>query len=501
MLRLFLIFYEGEIIFIHSYAMCLSKDDLEKAKDVMQNSQVQDKTISRRILDYQIFHYRTGNSQFSLIVDLTDPIDYIKKVMKKVVDKFKSFFPDPKEFTFDSKNKNSFLKIVIEAQHELHSKISLVGPIGAGKTTLYNLLKSDEESKIMNFGKVTTVLIGELRFDLWDMQLNDNHSLLWSKIIKGSDLVIFILDASNYNLQVFKQFFGVKKRESSLSKELIIANKSDLITPEMLEKLKTGLKNDNIKILSLNDPTAKSIVIQYISDAFGLLKQLPSDFPDRIKEAECLENDNDIKTAIDKYQDIVSICSTIQDTEKELLYSNKLEKLNAKLHEIRKNVEANFRKKQQETPDSIKFSKEIQVRALPSTETSKKKINVKTTTNLTSNETKAKLKSSKLSINANDIQNNLLKIKKQEQLIQKLSTHKQRKKKRPIVINQADLKTLDDFAKAMKILLEQKGSLLSLNLAHEFVSEMKTSFGRDLDIHDLNNAVDIFVETEKEFSL
>ncbi|MBN1802972.1 MAG: GTPase domain-containing protein [Candidatus Lokiarchaeota archaeon] len=498
MLRQFLIFFNGEIIFIHSYATCLSKNELEKAKEIMQNSQVQNKTISRRILDYMIFHYRTTSTQFSFIADLTDPLDYIDKILRKIVKEFIRYFPDPIQFDKQSLSMDSFLKSIREAQHDLHTKISLIGPIGAGKTTLYDLIKTDEERKIMNFAKVSTILIGELKFDVWDMQLNDNHSLLWLKIIGGSDLVIMMFDASNYNLQVLSHFLSLKRRDSNLSKILILANKCDLITPEELNKIKSEMKNVEINELSLIEQNSRSKIIQYISNAFKLIKKLPPDFPQYVQDAEKFEIEGNLKDAIAKYEFIVNTCADIQDLEKETTYSKKLNILKKKLEKIEADEKARIRKKKHESIQGIKFSKKIKVQSLPNTNVKNEKLGKVEAQDAKKNAAK-KIKLGKLNIKTSDIQANLSKIKKHDKMVKELSSEQLVIKKKIKTIDFSKLKTESDFVEAMQILIEQKGSYLSTSLAKEFIVEMKKSLGREIDINDLNTAVDIFIKSEKQF--
>ncbi len=499
MLRQFLIFFNGEIIFIHSYAICLSKSELEQAKEIMQKSQIQNKTISRRILDFMIFHYRTSSMQFSFIADLTDPIDYIDKILKKIVKKFQQLFPDPLKFNINSPSKDSFLKSVLEAQHELHSKISLIGPVGAGKTMLYELIKTEEERKIMNFAKVSTILIGELKFDVWDMQLDDNHSLLWAKIIGGSDLVIMMFDASNYNLQVLSNFLSLKRRESNLSKIIVLANKFDLITPEDLVKLKSEMKNIEINQLSLIEKNSRSKVIQYISNAFKLIKKLPPDFPQHVQEAETLELEGKIKDAIEKYEHIVNLCIDIQDLEKETTYTKKLDSLKDKLQKIEAEEKAKLRKKKYESIENVKFSKKIKVQSLPNKPNKNDKLTKASHSSSKESQSK-KLKLNKLSIKAIDIQSNLSKIKKHDKMVKELSsTQFENTIKKKKTIDPTSLKTDSDLANALQILIEQEGSSLSIKLAIEFISEIKKSFNRDISLSDLNNAVETFLRIEKEF--
>ena len=65
--------------------------------------------------------------------------------------KFKELFPNPVKINELSPSKTKFSKFLNQIQRDLHSKVAVVGPYDAGKTTLYNTLKSGQEKKIMHF--------------------------------------------------------------------------------------------------------------------------------------------------------------------------------------------------------------------------------------------------------------------------------------------------------------------------------------------------------------
>ncbi|MFX1277271.1 MAG: GTPase domain-containing protein [Promethearchaeota archaeon] len=516
MLRQFLVFYKGEIIFTHSYAIGLDIDELTKAKETMQTLAVSGKTINRPILNYQIFHYQKGTVQFSFIADMSDTYNYIDKIMKKTISKFSLFFPDPLEIKESINSKEAFIKFLYEAQHELHTKIALIGPLGAGKTTLYDLIRNDDERSIMNFAKSSTVSIGELQFDIWDMQLDDNYSLLWAKFIGGSDLVIFLIDASNYNLKVLTHFLNLHKKESNLAKLLLVANKSDLVSDDEIKRIKTELNNIEINELSLIKPNAKSRIFRYISDKFQLKKTLPSNFDDLIKQAEKFESEGNTVGALAKYKELINICEQYQEIEQENQFKLKCNELNIKLNKAIEERKKEEKKKEFAPANIIKFSDEVKVKQLPSVKPVSQPINEnfinsdnvkKTEIPIINeklkiqNETTKTQKLKKLKLKPGDIKIDLKHLKIQEMLSQKaveMSGSSSKEKNSTIIeIDPNNLKTDQDYAEALQIMIKNEGSALSIDLCMEFINEMKNDLGRDISYEDLIIAVDMFLKLER----
>ena len=168
---------------------------------------------------------------------------------------------------------------------------------------LFNMFKGDGVRQIMNFAKASIYSIDNLKFDLWDFELKDNFSLLWSKFIQGSDLVILLFDLSNYHLRVINHFLDLQKKESKFSKLLIIGNKRDLVREEDMRIIKNELNIKNMEEISLIEVGAKEKIKNLISGVLNLKKLLPHNFTELYNEAKNVENEGNYVLAIAKYKE------------------------------------------------------------------------------------------------------------------------------------------------------------------------------------------------------
>ncbi len=498
MLRQIHVLYDGKVVFTHSYAQALGREDLDKSLELIKSyidMPMPGKAFQRPLSEYQLFHQGKGKLYFIVITVPIDSINYVDKILSKIIKTFSDLFSTPKNIDENSSEYEDFLKFLSEMQKELHSKIAIIGPMNAGKTTLYDLLRVENERSIMNFAKASKYIINDVSFDLWDFQLKDNFSLLWSKFIKGSDLVIFLFDLSKYNLKIIHHFLDLKKREANLSKFLKLGNKKDLIDKSAIPKIKNELGIKNFEEISLKSPDAKIKINQLIGETLKLKKGLPESFDKLQQEAKTFEEQHQLAAAISKYKQLINICNEYQNFTYIDSFKKKVEKLNKELEEekeIRKKLE---RKKKFAPPEKIRFTKKVSVKPLPQSKGRKptvKPISTKDekSINKLKEENKEKAKKRKLRLAPEDIKIELNVFDK-----------KQKEKENHIEIKKEDyedLESIEDFAKALQNMIEMRGSSLKFDLCKQYIKDLKDSLKRELTFKDVKLASEFFVSQEEK---
>ncbi len=499
MLRQIHIFHKNECIYNHTYALALAEDELNNVIKIIQSyidMPILGKIFHRPVSEhFQIFHKSEGNVLFLFITDLVDSLDYIGPTIEKTTKKFKELFPNPIDLKNSSDIKREFVDFLREQQYELHSKITIIGPTNSGKTLLYIMLKSDDERVIMNFAKASVYLVDNLKFDIWDFALKDNFSLLWSKFIKGSDLVILLFDLSNYHLRVIDHFLNLQKQESKFSKLLILGNKRDLVEDEDIKHIKNELDIPHFEEISLIEANTKEKIKSLISKMLSLKKLLPHYFTELFNETKNLEREGNLILAISKYKELIKICNNYQD----FTYINKLKK---NLDDLQKRVDeqAELRKKAEmkikfEIPGKIQFSKSIKVQPLPS-----RKSDVKTQPSAEVPKTTYRAQTSqKIKKKAED----LMLFSKSDSTFETEEAELDKEditldinlvipeEKRPIL---EERKISEELSNTLQKIIEKKGSSLSLKLCLQLITELQKSMSRPLTMEDVELAAEIFVK-------
>ena len=134
--------------------------------------------------------------------------------------------------------------------------------------------KGGKERAIMNFAKTSQYMVDNLKFDIWDFALKDNFSLMWSKFIKGSDLVILLFDLSNYHIRVINHFLNLQKQESKFSKLLILGTKRDLVEDKDIKLIKNELNIPHFEEISLVEVNIKKKIKSLIAKMLSLKKYM-----------------------------------------------------------------------------------------------------------------------------------------------------------------------------------------------------------------------------------
>ena len=499
MLRQIHVFVGGDCVYNHTYALALAEDELNNVINIIQSyieMPIPGKIFHRPVSEhFQIFHKSEGDVLFLFITDLVDNLDYIGPAIENTTKKFKELFPNPIDLKNPTAFKREFVDFLREQQYELHSKITIIGPTNSGKTLLYAMLKGGKERAIMNFAKTSQYMVDNLKFDIWDFALRDNFSLMWSKFIKGSDLVILLFDLSNYHIRVINHFLNLQKQESKFSKLLILGTKRDLIEDEDIKLIKNELNIPHFEEISLIEVNIKEKIKSLIAKMLSLKKLLPHYFTELLNEAKNLERDGNLILAISKYKELIKICNDYQD----FTYINKLKK---NLDDLQKKVteQAELRKKADmkmkfEIPGKIQFSRSIKVQPLPS---SKSDIKAPPPSEVPKTSYRAQ-PSQKIEKKAEDLMlfsKSDSTVETEEPILDKEDITLDinlviPEEKRPVL---EERKIGEELSSTLQRMIEKKGSSLSLKLCLQLITELQKSMSRPLTMEDVEFAAEIFVK-------
>ncbi len=518
MLRQIHIFFEKEHVFVKDFAQAFGNEELNNVLETIKkymDMPIPGKIISRKISDLQIFHRGQDSLYFLFVTDLVDSLKYVEKIMDDSSTKFQELFPDPRKIKESSEPKEKFLSFLDQIQKDLQSKISIIGPSDAGKTTLYNLLKGEEETTVMDFAKFSNFNINELRFELWDFQLKDNFSLLWTKLIHGSDLVILIFNLGNYHLKTIKHFLNLYKIDGDQSKLLVIGNKRDLVNDKEVRSIKNEIGIRDFVEMSLNSPNAKSQVQLLIRETIGLKEDLPENFENMVNEAESLLNIGNTIQALAKFKEIVKICTIHRDLENSIKYQVKVDEINEKLREQTERRKRLAPSPEFDMPRELKFKKKISVKPLPSSLPSIESLAQEKSDPITQPSTLEAAPQKLVSFQKLESKPVELKVIKTTEIpprparslpsTKKGEKAKTTKAKMPMELfgehenltKDIKKRKVSDYTTELQKLITEKGGSLSLNLCEQLVQDLEQSLGRQLTIEDVELAADFFVKQEQ----
>ena len=522
MLRQIHIFMQSELIFVKDYSIALGKIELENVQTIIQkfiDTPVHGKTLTNHISKFQIFHRASKNIYFVFITDTSDSLQYVESLILKMIKKFEELFPNPQDISEPSSTKSEFNKFLDHLQRELHSKIAIIGPMNSGKSTLYNMLKTDNEKILMDFAKISQFEVNGASFDLWDFQLRDHFSLLWSKLITGSDLVIFVFNLANFHVKIINHFLNLQKLEGKYSKLLIIGNKRDLVDDHEIKRIKNELNIEEFIELSLNSPDARIEINKILIDILGLKKKFPSDFGARVKEADDLVQEGKTLQALAKYREL----NIISQTFKNIIYTKALEQkisdLNKKIKEQTEKRKENERKKEFTFSKPLMFTRKISVKPLPSQSAideslgQKPSIEEKSTTPSKPLQKMAAFQQLEgvkevRSLKISKKPSKLIVIPKIPKIIahdSKSIKSKDLKQKMPLELfspNEEITKEIEkpkviDFPRELQKFIEKGGSSLSFQLCEQLITELKNSLDRPITFDDIKMAANFFVKQEQ----
>lgn len=363
MLRQVFIYYKNEVIFQYFFAKAFDKEILEEIvlkKRLISyiTNPIENKILNKPLLDFQT-HFVFSNGIFFLFV--TDMADRPKLIAKEVDRASKLFiknFPDPLKIKDSSPEKEEFTIFIKETHYYLHPKISLVGPIGAGKSTIVDILnqKKSHGKKIMDFAFYFRVQLGDIFFDLWDFIARDDFSPLWNNFTRGSDNIFFVIDGSNLNDEKVKFFINLKRREGKYSNWAIILTHSDnhnFLNSSSLKEKFEFLKNVEIFEINLIDQNALGNLSKIFIKTLGLKEALPPEFRSKLIQANNFVAEANFAEGIAILKELIRICEMYQEFAYLEVFQNKIKELEEKLQlqtEKKKLEEDMFR-----APEKVQF--------------------------------------------------------------------------------------------------------------------------------------------------
>lgn len=511
MFRQLYIFYANKTIFSHSYALAFDEQQFSKVNEILKEyieQPVSNQFFNRPYGNFQIFYVSMKGLFYLVIADHVDKKDYIQDIIKKIDKKFHELFPNPNDISEDAEHRGEFLLYLTEAHYDLHSKIALIGPMDVGKTSIAEILKGPEEPKtIMNFAKSYKINIANIYFDLWDFQMNDNFSLLWNNFIRGSDLVILVLDSTKINVKTVSHFKNLHKMEAKFSKIIVLANKQDLSEAEDLKQIENKIETSVLGI-TLKDPGIKTELQAIISDGLNLKKELPAEFGQILKNAENLALKEEYVNAIMNFKTLITMCKDYQDFSYLGTFEDRIRELDNLRKEKEKQEE--IEKRKIKAPEKIKFTGKVAVKALPlpgsvkksSTQIRQPPQPKETTVSfdaLTKKEppTVQEELPKKKKLMAGDIKINIPPLQAKKQKIKPEPKFSAPVVPEPKSKPNTTTKLLNSPKNQYEILfnfIQQKGGDLSLALCKEYIEKMKRNLDRPLRTEDIEKAAEIFVK-------
>ncbi|WP_371804417.1 Rab family GTPase [Candidatus Lokiarchaeum ossiferum] len=340
MLRQVFLYHHKEMIFSHFFGQAYDSATMNlliTKLDTFISNPMDGKVFSKPMFDFQA-HYGMFKGVFYIFVtDMADRPKIIAKEIERAAKLFSKHFSDPMEIKNPTTGKEEFTLFIKETHYFLHPKFTLMGPLGAGKTSIASFLGATgtPDKKIMNFAVYYQVKLGEIFFDLWDFVESDDYSPLWNNYVRGSDLIFYVLDGSQNKLtdKKVKFFLNLIRREGKYSNWVVILthkNSPDFVSgPQLTEKYDL-LKGKKIFEVDLADADIKEQLSSIFSDTIGLKRSLPSDFRTKLQQANDFVGTEEFKAAISILQDLIQICEDYQEYSYLEIFKNKINELEEK---------------------------------------------------------------------------------------------------------------------------------------------------------------------------
>ncbi len=374
MLRQVVLFYNNEIIFSHHFAQAYNQETLSlvlRTKLIGYIEKPSDgETFNKQLFDFQS-HFGIFNDVFMVFVtDMSDRPKIIGKEIQRAASMFQKYFPNPIEIKNPSVQKDEFVKFINETHYYLHPKISLMGPSPFDRQKIMSMLKTstEPEKAIMNFAVYNQIQIGSLFLDLWNFTGMENFSPLWNNYIRGSDMILYVIDGGYTELDEtqLKFYNNLRQREGKYSKAAIFLtnSKSDTyITKDGLLSAYPFLERYDIFELDLTGSEGKDQLNAAMSKAIGLKQALPLEFKIKLQNANNLVTKQEYAEAIELLTKLIQICEEYQEFNFIGIFTKKISELEVKLKD--KQLQETIDKKKIHAPEKISFGKFNGAKTLP----------------------------------------------------------------------------------------------------------------------------------------
>ncbi|NVM28386.1 MAG: GTP-binding protein [Candidatus Helarchaeota archaeon] len=310
MLRKVLIFKNKTTIFEKEYGKSLPEETvlpiIESLRDYLKHFDV-DVLEFMQVINFKLC-YATNvefGLLFILICDPTDPDDSVREETKFLRHKFLEKFRDT--LTTGSADPDAYKNIqadVTISKSELRPKISLVGFSGVGKTTITKLIKEEElpTRHIPTItGYISEIAVGDFEMYLWDLAGQVRYAEVWAQFMRGSDVIILIVDSTEQNVYESRFFTELCRKEAPYARLAIIANKQDLpgaMSPEQIgDVLDAGTYGYRVTPLVAIDVKQRIDALRVMAETAATNAKTLAEFQTLEDRKWALE---DAKSAIDK---------------------------------------------------------------------------------------------------------------------------------------------------------------------------------------------------------
>jgi len=374
MLRQIVFLIDGEILYQYNFARAYNSEDLKsvlgKTREYL-NRTTPGKFLHRPFLDFQIVFGIVKNIFYLFVCDLADRFNHVEDEIRKLLKNIEKLGGSDNINLIIEAKKKELTNFIQEIHYNLHPKISVVGPNGAGKSSLIDLLKikDNQPRNVMSFAQISQAKISGILFDMWDFVETDDYSPLWGNFIRGSDLIILIINSTQIvnNANKIIHFINLCKKEGKVSKIFTVLShynqKSGVKVDKYIEEFGDFIKSE-IFNYDLENSDALDLIHEYISDSLLLKKSLPLNFRQLVVESNEAVTDKKYLKAIQKLKLLVKMADNYQETTYFNIFKNKIKELEQKVEEQKSKIK--LEKIKIKAPEKIEFAAKVKVKELKS---------------------------------------------------------------------------------------------------------------------------------------